>query len=546
MGDTISSLVYRPPTPTPIDPNEFFYLDIDIESPLCSSTSSSSGNGAFEEASCGSCMSLDTGEADLKSLDRSFFAGRNNDSSSRTYKIPAFFVRRRGANRTLLFSHGNAEDLGMMYKRMKDLALVLCVNILAYDYTGYGLSTGGGGPSENMIYRNIEAAYKYLRVVRNIPASQIILYGRSLGSGPSCYLASKTALEGDSVGGLILHSPFLSVYKVVADFGFHVAGDLFNNEKRAVNIRCPTLIIHGKKDEVVPFWHAPRLLQAIPPEYRAQPFWVEGLGHNHIESRIREHYLQVVSVFITKYVPLIKDSNSTAVARPVIPVDERPVLESDIENSLFHVNKTWIRHAKQVVKGVWEGPEIMSANASRKSAQSSLSSTSSFQRRRSRGQALVTNNGDKYTSTEQYLDDSRDDENEFSPWMNSVTTRSHFQPEQDIPRYQPEQDVSRNQSEQNITRTNLATISDPDQSSHERDDGPALHNTEPLIRLNSAPRSRSFRYSGNGAFSSASMRTSQLQPKPKTTKQPNQASLTLTSHNRSRSFKRPSIWAKSR
>lgn len=88
-----------------------------------------------------------------------------------------------------------------------------------------------------MIYRNIEAAYKYLRVVRNIPACQIILYGRSLGSGPSCYLASKTALEGDSVGGLILHSPFLSVYKVVADLGFHLVGDLFNNEKRAVNIR---------------------------------------------------------------------------------------------------------------------------------------------------------------------------------------------------------------------------------------------------------------------------------------------------------------------
>lgn len=145
MGDTISSLVYRPPTPTPIDPNEFFYLDVDTESPLCSSTSSSRGNGAFEEASCGSCMSLDTGEADLKSLDRSFFAGRNNDSNNETYKIPAFFVRRRGANRTLLFSHGNAEDLGMMYKRMKDLALVLCVNILAYDYTGYGLSTGGKG-----------------------------------------------------------------------------------------------------------------------------------------------------------------------------------------------------------------------------------------------------------------------------------------------------------------------------------------------------------------------------------------------------------------
>jgi pimeloyl-ACP methyl ester carboxylesterase len=191
-------------------------------------------------------------------------------SAKLSYKIPAFFVRRRGAKHTLLFSHGNAEDLGMMYKRMKDLALVLCVNVMAYDYTGYGLSVceeklqedadcrefvvdgnnsvGGGSrtganvernvPSENMIYRNIEAAYAYLTQTRNIPPRNIILYGRSLGSGPSCYLAAKTALMGESVGGLILHSPFLSVYKVVADvWGMDVRGDMFNNEKRAGNVR---------------------------------------------------------------------------------------------------------------------------------------------------------------------------------------------------------------------------------------------------------------------------------------------------------------------
>ena len=183
------------------------------------------------------------------------------------YKIPAFFVRRRGAKHTILFSHGNAEDLGMMYKRMKDLALVLCVNVMAYDYTGYGLSSveelddrddnefvdvhentnrtkrnknlnnSLNVPSENMIYRNIEAAYVYLTQTRGIPPRNIILYGRSLGSGPSCYLAAKTALMDESVGGLILHSPFLSVYKVVADVGMDVKGDMFNNEKRAGNIR---------------------------------------------------------------------------------------------------------------------------------------------------------------------------------------------------------------------------------------------------------------------------------------------------------------------
>ena len=149
MGDTISSLVYRPPKPTHIDPNEFFYLDVDTSTPLC--TSSLPRQGVYDESSggCGSCIPLETGEADLQSLDRFFFndsdsiSGGTAGTVATKYRIPAFFVRRRGANQTLLFSHGNAEDLGMMYKRMKDLALVLCVNILAYDYTGYGLSEGG-------------------------------------------------------------------------------------------------------------------------------------------------------------------------------------------------------------------------------------------------------------------------------------------------------------------------------------------------------------------------------------------------------------------
>lgn len=291
MGETISTLVFRPPKPTPIDSNDYFHLHVDVKSPLYFPKRGSTGSGLYRGA-CNQATNCTGGmicgeDSDLISLDRDFLdrdglcvsdnipqgchpvaTGRGKLASGGIkYKVPAFFVRRRGAKHTILFSHGNAEDLGMMYKRMKDLALVLCVNVMAYDYTGYGLSsveelderddnelvdvhenihqTKGSKilnnnlnvPSENMIYRNIEAAYVYLTQTRGISPRNIILYGRSLGSGPSCYLAAKTALMGESVGGLILHSPFLSIYKVVADVGMDVKGDMFNNEKRAVNIR---------------------------------------------------------------------------------------------------------------------------------------------------------------------------------------------------------------------------------------------------------------------------------------------------------------------
>ena len=161
----ISSLLFQPPTPTYLHPSRHFWL--------------------------------------------------NTETGGR---IPAFFIERPNANVTILFSHGNAEDLGMIYDWFNDLARVLRVNIMAYDYTGYGKSQGT--PCEQSCYADIEAAYRYLLTVRRYQPEQIVLYGRSLGSGPSCYLAAKTAREGRSVAGVILQSPLLSAYRVAFNFRF--------------------------------------------------------------------------------------------------------------------------------------------------------------------------------------------------------------------------------------------------------------------------------------------------------------------------------------
>lgn len=153
------------------------------------------------------------------------------------------------------------------------------------DYTGYGKSDGS--PHENHVYADIDAAFRYLLEVRRLQPEQIVLYGRSLGSGPSCYLASKTAQQGRSVAGVILQSPLLSAYRVAFNFRFTMAGDKFPNVDYAPSIRCPVFIVHGTQDEVVPFWHGQELFLALPQEWRAKPFWVEGAGHNNIEALLR-------------------------------------------------------------------------------------------------------------------------------------------------------------------------------------------------------------------------------------------------------------------
>jgi pimeloyl-ACP methyl ester carboxylesterase len=233
MGDLISSLLFQPPPPTYLHPSRHFWL-----------------------------------------------------TTAYKTRIPAFFIERPNAKVTILFSHGNAEDLGMIYDWFNDLARVLRVNIMAYDYSGYGKSTGNV-PCEEYVYSDIEAAYKYLLEVKRLQPEEIVLYGRSLGSGPSCYLAQKTAKEGRSVAGVILQSPLLSAFRVAFNFRFTMVWDKFPNVDYAPFIRCPVFIVHGTQDEVVPFWHGEELFLALEQCWRAKPFWVEGAGHNNIEALLR-------------------------------------------------------------------------------------------------------------------------------------------------------------------------------------------------------------------------------------------------------------------
>lgn len=199
-------------------------------------------------------------------------------------RIPAFFID-RGAKYTVLFSHGNAEDLGMIYDWFKEMSQEIDVNIMAYDYAGYGISLGE--TSEEAIYADIEAAFAYLTTVKDIPPSSIILYGRSLGTGPTCYLAAKQSKLRQPVRGIVLQSPLLSAYRVAFHFRFSMPGDMFCNIDVIDKVECPVMIIHGTRDEVVPFWHGQELFLNIQTKYRARPFWVEGAGHNNIEVLLR-------------------------------------------------------------------------------------------------------------------------------------------------------------------------------------------------------------------------------------------------------------------
>lgn len=173
---------------------------------------------------------------------------------------------------TLLYSHGNAEDIGGVMPLLKTWH-ARGFGILAYDYPGYGHSTGR--PGEASCERSIQAAWNHLTGPAAVPAAKVVIVGRSIGSGPAVWLASR-----ENAAGLVLISPFTSVFRLRPPARMF-PGDRFPNIDRIDQIDCPLLVVHGERDSIIPAAHGRQLADAHPgPDKRL--FVVPGAGHNDL------------------------------------------------------------------------------------------------------------------------------------------------------------------------------------------------------------------------------------------------------------------------
>uniref|UniRef100_A0A7S4UK64 AB hydrolase-1 domain-containing protein n=1 Tax=Alexandrium monilatum TaxID=311494 RepID=A0A7S4UK64_9DINO len=211
--------------------------------------------------------------------------------TSRGNVILGFHFHIARSTRTLLFSHGNSTDIGIMFHHLKELCATLTVDVFAYEYSGYGESTGE--PSEADLYSDIEAAYDYLTQDCHIRKEQIVCYGQSIGSVPSVDLASKAA-----IGGVILHSALKSGLGVIHDVSTTYWFDVFQNAAKIKRVRSPVFVFHGTHDMEVPFEHGTTLYESCPPELAYEPWWVREAGHNDIEISFRPMYIEQLKRFL--------------------------------------------------------------------------------------------------------------------------------------------------------------------------------------------------------------------------------------------------------
>jgi len=200
--------------------------------------------------------------------------------------ITALYQPNPQAAYVVLFSYGNGEDMASNHDYMVALhnrGWGTC----GYDYPGYG--TSSGKPSEAGCIAAIDAVYDYLTKEQHIPAERIILYGHSLGSGPTIDLASRKP-----VGGLILEGAYLSIFRVVTHFRV-LPWDVFNNIAKISSIHVPLLSIHALNDHTVPFWHGEKLYDTYTGP--KQNYWVPNADHNTILEVAWQPYWEAVEKY---------------------------------------------------------------------------------------------------------------------------------------------------------------------------------------------------------------------------------------------------------
>ena len=194
--------------------------------------------------------------------------------------------------KTLLIFHGNAGHLSNRIYKLNELNK-LDVNILLVSWRGF--SGNKGSPSEQNLYKDAEATIKWLNE-QKIKNDQIILYGESLGSGVAIEMGKR-----NNFNSIILESPFTSIENSAKIYYPYLPvrlllKDRYDSISKIKTIKAPILIMHGMKDDVVPFSMGKELFEkANKPKHS---YFTPDDDHM---MEFNSSLLKVIKIFIKKY-----------------------------------------------------------------------------------------------------------------------------------------------------------------------------------------------------------------------------------------------------
>jgi len=193
---------------------------------------------------------------------------------------------------TVIFFYGNGACMAYSTDVFDHLRR-LGANVIIPDYEGYGMSAGK--PSEAGCYTTADAAYDYLLGRNDINRSKIVSMGWSLGGAVAIDLAHRRP-----VAGLITISAFTNLrdmaHRVLPWFPVSwILKYKFDNLAKLPEIKCPVLIIHGGRDDIVPFKMAGRL--AAIAGGKVTKFDIPDAGHENVFDAGGEALLNQIEQF---------------------------------------------------------------------------------------------------------------------------------------------------------------------------------------------------------------------------------------------------------
>lgn len=171
-------------------------------------------------------------------------------------RAAALWIPAKGSKVCAIYSHGNGEDLGEIRPLLEEYAR-RGVSVFAYDYPGYGLSSGK--PSIRGLEDSAEAAYKYVSEKLGFEDSEIAAVGYSLGGAAACEIASRHP----GIRCVVVIGGFSKAVKAILPVDI-IPWEMLDNSSKISKFKSPALFMHGRRDAVVPFRNALENFAAAP------------------------------------------------------------------------------------------------------------------------------------------------------------------------------------------------------------------------------------------------------------------------------------------
>ncbi|CEM33441.1 unnamed protein product [Vitrella brassicaformis CCMP3155] len=174
--------------------------------------------------------------------------------------LPCLWLPFPNARYVMVYLHANAEDLGSCRKFCTLLHDCFGVNVLAVEYPGYGLAYGQA--TEESVEAATRGVYDYVTHTLHWAPEDIIVVGRSIGSGPAVSIACEAARRGSHLAGLVLIAAFTSIRDVVrgiAPWAARFMPDYFPNKDKMHQVSCGVVCVHGTEDRIIPLAHSVEL-----------------------------------------------------------------------------------------------------------------------------------------------------------------------------------------------------------------------------------------------------------------------------------------------